>query len=183
MQTRMGRETQNREPFFQEHFHPIYRFVYSYVRNQQEAEDLTSQIFLKAMRLFDLERSTPHQRAWLFRVARTTIADYWRAASRPGCTCWRNVGDPQTRSAGPLLLSLSSLLGLARRMTLTWGRPQRICNWRHGSWALAGFIPQKKPVRLFICPLTSPALLFSLLAIPLPSRSLTSLRSASPLMQ
>jgi|SRR5215469_5682706 len=82
MQTITGTETQNGELFSQEHLHLIYRYVYSYVRNQQEAEDLTSQIFLKAVRFLDLERSTHYYRAWLFRVARTTIADYWRAHYR-----------------------------------------------------------------------------------------------------
>jgi RNA polymerase sigma-70 factor, ECF subfamily len=78
MQTITGTETQNGEFFSQEYLHPIYRYVYSYVRNQQEAEDLTSQIFLKALRHLDQERSAYYQRAWLFRVARTTIADHWR---------------------------------------------------------------------------------------------------------
>lgn len=86
MQTITGTEKQKDEFFSQEHLHLIYRFVYSYVRNQQEAEDLTSQIFLKAMRRLDLEHSAHHCRAWLFRVARTTIADYWRAHSRRAAT-------------------------------------------------------------------------------------------------
>ncbi len=86
MQTITGTEKQNGEFFFQEHLHLIYRYVYSYVRNQQEAEDLTSEIFLKAVRFLDLERSTHHCRAWLFRVARTTIADYWRAHYRRAAT-------------------------------------------------------------------------------------------------
>src|SRR5204862_3184129 len=82
MQTITATKTQNGEIFSQEHLHLIYRYVYSYVRNQQEAEDLTSQIFLKAVCHLDPERSLHHQRAWLFRVARTTITDYWRAHSR-----------------------------------------------------------------------------------------------------
>jgi RNA polymerase sigma-70 factor, ECF subfamily len=52
------------------------------VRKQYEAEDLTSQIFLKSVRHLDSERSAQHWRAWLFRVARTTIADYWRVHHR-----------------------------------------------------------------------------------------------------
>ena len=78
MQTITGKEKQYDDLFSQEHLRLIYRYVFSYVRNQQEAEDLTSQIFLKAVRLLDLEYSPQRQRAWLFRVAQTTIADYWR---------------------------------------------------------------------------------------------------------
>ncbi len=80
------KEKQNDELFSQEHLHLIYRYVHSYVRNQQEAEDLTSQIFLKAVRHLDPERSPHHQQAWLFRVARTTMADYWRAHHRRAAT-------------------------------------------------------------------------------------------------
>src|SRR2546421_6987919 len=86
MQTTTGTEKQNGELFSQEHLHLIYRYVYTYVRNQQDAEDLTSQIFLKAVRCLDLERSVHSRQAWLFRVARTTIADYWRAHYRRAAT-------------------------------------------------------------------------------------------------
>jgi RNA polymerase sigma-70 factor, ECF subfamily len=82
MQSRTGSEKQNNELFTQEHLHVIYRYVYRHVRNEQDAEDLTSQIFLKAVRGLDLERSALHQQAWLFQVARTTIADYWRVYYR-----------------------------------------------------------------------------------------------------
>src|SRR5260370_15251756 len=66
------------EPFYQENLGLIYRFVYSKVGNRQEAEDLTSQIFLKVVRSLDLKRDLRSMRTWLFRVARTTIADYRR---------------------------------------------------------------------------------------------------------
>jgi RNA polymerase sigma-70 factor, ECF subfamily len=79
-------EVQKFELFYQEHLDPIYRFVYSYVRNREVAEDLTSQIFLKAMSSLDLERSAYSCSAWLFLVARTTIADYWRAHCRRAAT-------------------------------------------------------------------------------------------------
>jgi len=79
MQTITGKETQNSELFSQEHLHLVYRYVYGYVGNQQEAEDLTSQIFLKAVHHINSERSAQHWHAWLLRVARTTIIDYWRS--------------------------------------------------------------------------------------------------------
>jgi RNA polymerase sigma-70 factor, ECF subfamily len=68
--------------FYQEHFAGIYRFVYRRVGSREEAEDLTSQIFMKAFRHLDDEYSAQKIRSWLFQVAHTTIADYWRAFYR-----------------------------------------------------------------------------------------------------
>jgi RNA polymerase sigma-70 factor, ECF subfamily len=78
----MRAEVQKFELLYQEHLDGIYRFVYRHVRNREAAEDLTSQIFLKAMRSLDLKRSAHSGSAWLFLVAHTTIADYWRAHYR-----------------------------------------------------------------------------------------------------
>ena len=74
------------EQMYQENLASIYRFVSSYVRNRETAEDLTSHIFLKAVRSLDRERSARSSTAWLFRIARTTIADYWRAYYRRAAT-------------------------------------------------------------------------------------------------
>jgi RNA polymerase sigma-70 factor (ECF subfamily) len=52
------------------------------VGNREEAEDLTSQIFMKAIRGMDTERGELSMQKWLFQVARTTIADYWRTYYR-----------------------------------------------------------------------------------------------------
>jgi RNA polymerase sigma-70 factor (ECF subfamily) len=79
-------EVQKFEQLYQENLDRIYRFVYSQVRNREAAEDLTSQIFLKAVRSLDLERSAHSSTAWLFRVAHTTVADYWRAYYRRAAT-------------------------------------------------------------------------------------------------
>lgn len=60
----------------------IYRYIYSKVGNREEAEDLTSQVYLKALRGLDEARDANAAQAWLFQVARTTIADYWRGFYR-----------------------------------------------------------------------------------------------------
>jgi len=70
------------QTFYQENLGLIYRYVYSKVGNREEAEDLTSQIFMKAVRGVDTERGSQSIQKWLFQVARTTIADYWRAHYR-----------------------------------------------------------------------------------------------------
>jgi RNA polymerase sigma factor (sigma-70 family) len=70
------------QSFYKENLGPIYRYVYGKVRNREEAEDLTSQVFIKAVRHIDHEQNPQSIRSWLFQVARTTIADYWRAYYR-----------------------------------------------------------------------------------------------------
>ena len=70
------------QSFYRENLGPIYRYVYRKVGNREEAEDLTSQIFMKAVRSIDHAQNPRSIRNWLFQVARTTIADYWRAFYR-----------------------------------------------------------------------------------------------------
>ncbi|GEM_PF-126096 len=67
---------------YETHLTAIYRFIYSKVGNREEAEDLTSQVFLKALRDLDQERDPQTIQNWLFQVARTTVADHWRAFYR-----------------------------------------------------------------------------------------------------
>lgn len=74
--------TQEFQTLYQENLNLIYRYVYSKVGNREEAEDLTSQIFMKAVRGVNTERGALSVQKWLFQVARTTIADYWRAHYR-----------------------------------------------------------------------------------------------------
>lgn len=64
------------------HLPAIYRFIYAKVGNREEAEDLTSQVFLKALRGMDEARDAQSIQGWLFQVARTTVADHWRAFYR-----------------------------------------------------------------------------------------------------
>jgi RNA polymerase sigma-70 factor, ECF subfamily len=77
-------DAQAMQAFYQENFALMYRFVYSKIGNREEAEDLTSDIFLKAVRGLDTQRSPLSRQKWVFQIARTTLADYWRAHVRKG---------------------------------------------------------------------------------------------------
>ena len=70
------------QQFYQEQAGPLYRFVYSKVGHREDAEDLTSQIFLKAVNGINQGHSPQSMQKWLFLVARTIVADYWRAHFR-----------------------------------------------------------------------------------------------------
>ena len=63
---------------YEENVLAVHRFLYARLGNQQDAEDLTSQVFLKAVRHLDGARSEVSIKSWLFQLARTTLADHWR---------------------------------------------------------------------------------------------------------
>ncbi len=56
----------------------IYKFVYFKVGNREDAEDITSQVFMKAANSLDITQEDNVKLAWLYQVARTTITDHWR---------------------------------------------------------------------------------------------------------
>jgi len=64
---------------YEEYFPRIYRYTLVRVQNQMEAEDLTEQVFVKAL---DSGHSYRWKGApvssWLFRIARNLIIDHWR---------------------------------------------------------------------------------------------------------
>ena len=75
-------EAQPLEAFYREQLGLIYRTVFRKVGNRQEAEDLTSSILLKAVRLLQPEVGPELMGHWLMRVSRTTLIDYWRSHAR-----------------------------------------------------------------------------------------------------
>jgi RNA polymerase sigma-70 factor (ECF subfamily) len=70
------------ERVYDEHVVGIYRFVYARVGNRPDAEDLTAQVFVRAVEQLDTTRQPGQIAAWLYRVAQNAIADYWRAFYR-----------------------------------------------------------------------------------------------------
>jgi RNA polymerase sigma-70 factor (ECF subfamily) len=77
-----SQDVQELQTFYQDNLGLIYRYIYSKVGNREEAEDLTSQTFIKAVRGIDHARSPQSMQKWLFQIARTTVADHWRAYYR-----------------------------------------------------------------------------------------------------
>ncbi len=57
----------------------LQRFIASRVGESVLAEDLTSTVFLKALRWLREDQSLENARGWLYATARTTIADHWQA--------------------------------------------------------------------------------------------------------
>ena len=64
----------------------MYRLIFGKVGNRADAEDLTTEVFLSALRPLRLPASAGEVRAYLYATARTVLARYWQ----------RRLGQPVT---------------------------------------------------------------------------------------
>ncbi len=106
---------------YEEHFDKIYRYVALRIGDRAEAEDITQQIFLKALRSISSFRwkGVPFS-AWLFRIAHNQVVDYLRKKTKQATV----PIDESTLSSGndPQLLieqklNIEQLMSATRRLT------------------------------------------------------------------
>ncbi|MDY7018506.1 MAG: sigma-70 family RNA polymerase sigma factor [Chloroflexota bacterium] len=74
---------------YEEHFDKIYRYIYLRLGNRTEAEDLTQEVFVKALEAIGSYkwRDLPFT-SWLFRIAHNQVIDYLRKESKQEKQCW-----------------------------------------------------------------------------------------------
>lgn len=102
------------------HLPAVHRFVRSRVPDSAEADDVTSDVFVRAWRAWDrFDPARGPVEPWLFTIAARTVADWWRSR-RPEPVDTRRATDlPVDSSAGPepqllqqeLLIALGTALG------------------------------------------------------------------------
>lgn len=71
------------EELYRDYVKRVYAFLRSQLGNAQDAEDVTSQVFMKAYEAYgryEARHETPA--AWLFRIARNAALDHHRRATR-----------------------------------------------------------------------------------------------------
>ena len=93
---------------------PVYRYLFSRVGNAQDAEDLTSQVFLTALERFHQYRGGGKFAGWLFTIARNKSVDFFRTHR-----CEISMEDPgaslpyadDTRAAQDELGAILELIG------------------------------------------------------------------------
>ena len=66
------------EAVYQDNATWVYRTIYARVGNRADAEDLTAEVFLAALRPLRLTASVAEVRAYLRTTARTVLAAHWR---------------------------------------------------------------------------------------------------------
>jgi len=63
---------------YRRHVTEIYRYAYRQVGNREDAEDLTSQVFLQVVRSIGGYEPQGYFRAWVYGIAKKVILDWWR---------------------------------------------------------------------------------------------------------
>jgi RNA polymerase sigma-70 factor (ECF subfamily) len=56
----------------------VYRYIYARVGNRADAEDLTTQVYMRALPRLRLAAAIEEIRSYLVATARTVLADHWR---------------------------------------------------------------------------------------------------------
>ena len=72
----------NIQTLFEAHHDEIYRYVWRQCFDDQAAQDIVQDTFLKAMHALPDLRDHSNLRAWLYRIAANTLRDYWRRDNR-----------------------------------------------------------------------------------------------------
>jgi RNA polymerase sigma-70 factor (ECF subfamily) len=66
------------EAVYRDNVDRVYRLMFTKVGNRADAEDLTAEVFLAALRPLRVSATVPEVRAYLSATARTVLAGYWR---------------------------------------------------------------------------------------------------------
>jgi len=71
-------------PLYERHAMSIYRYCFNQTRDEDAANDLTAQIFVRAIDRLHQYRPRPGAtfRSWLFAIARNIVVDHWRRERR-----------------------------------------------------------------------------------------------------
>lgn len=87
---------------------PVYGIIYQGVQNRAEAQDLTQEVFLRALKSLDRYQATGAPfRAYLGTIARNLLRDRWRRRSYPTADL-DTVPEPPETNPGPEQLALAS---------------------------------------------------------------------------
>jgi RNA polymerase sigma-70 factor (ECF subfamily) len=101
---------------YRRHSCPVFRFVRAQTPSDEVAEDLTAQVFFKALSAAHTWRGDGPYKAWLFRIARNSVST-WRRGKHTNAVVTERIPDSPDPSPTP---ASHVLVGEARE--LVWRR-------------------------------------------------------------
>ncbi len=86
LMTRKTKEMQNYERIFEEEFYPhadaLYNFAYGLTYNEEDANDLVQETYMKAFRFIDKYIEGTNAKAWLFKILKNGFINQYRKKSK-----------------------------------------------------------------------------------------------------
>lgn len=76
----------------QRHQNAVFRFVLSFVKNPEDAEDLTQEVFIKAHTKLSTLKNTAKPENWLCGIAKNESNTWLRRRETPNSPCTENIG-------------------------------------------------------------------------------------------
>lgn len=67
---------------YEAYYNDVYQYVFYSVNNQAQAEDLTQEVFVRAMLAYARFRGESSEKTWLFAIARRAVIDWYRKKKR-----------------------------------------------------------------------------------------------------
>jgi len=106
---------------YEEYFNKIYRYVALKIGDKTEAEDMTQQVFLNALKSISSFKwkGAPFS-AWLYRIAHNQVVDYFRKKKKQAATLLDESlisSDSNPQLAAEHSLDIEQLLSATRRLT------------------------------------------------------------------
>ena len=106
---------------YEDHFDKIYRYVALRIGNKTEAEDVTQQVFLNALRSISSFRwkGVPFS-TWLFRIAHNLVVDYLRKGKKRATVLLDESlvsSDSNLQLAAEYRLDVEQLVSATKRLT------------------------------------------------------------------
>jgi RNA polymerase sigma factor (sigma-70 family) len=105
------------ETFYRDNIVSLYRVVYSKVGNRPDAEDLTSEVFARALPHLRCGASGGEAHRYLFAAARTVLADHWSRRLGVAITALAdNSIQPSTPTETPTATNLGRVQEVLRQL-------------------------------------------------------------------
>jgi RNA polymerase sigma-70 factor, ECF subfamily len=91
---------------YRRYLHPLYRFVRSQVSDDATAEDVTAQVFFKALSSASTFRNEGSYQSWLFRIAHNSIVS-WRTSKSNGVIVLDQIPDSVDPAPSPIAKAIT----------------------------------------------------------------------------